>query len=93
MVSAYPVSVKDFLIYSALRLLLFIAVLVVVIGFWILAFGSDTTILWPVLLAFLISGGLSIFVLNRPREALAQRVESRANRAASKFQEIRSKED
>ncbi len=86
-------AVKDFLVYTGLRTLVFAAVLVVVVGLWIAVFGSESTILWPVMIAFVLSGLLSYFVLNRPREALARRVQSRADRAAGKFEELRAKED
>jgi hypothetical protein len=85
--------VKDFLVYTLLRLLLFAAVLAVVVAVWVSVFGSDTTILWPVLIALLISGALSFFVLNRPREALARRVQTRAEQAAGKYEQLRAKED
>ncbi|HEY6548179.1 MAG TPA: DUF4229 domain-containing protein [Vicinamibacteria bacterium] len=84
---------KDFLVYTLLRVLLFAAVLVLVIALWVALFGQDTSILWPVLIAFLISGALSLFVLNRPREALARRVQARAERAAGRYERMRAKED
>jgi MFS family permease len=85
--------VKAFVIYSALRLALFAAVLALVIGIWIRVFGGEQSILWPVLVAFLISGLLSLFLLNKPREEFARRVEERAHRAATKFEELKTKED
>jgi hypothetical protein len=85
--------VKEFLVYTLLRLVLFGAVLALVVAVWAAVFGADTTILWPVLIALLISGALSFFVLNRPREALARRVQSRAERAAGKYEQMRAKED
>lgn len=84
---------KEFAIYSLLRLMLLAAVFVVVLGIWILVFGNDSSIVWPLLLAFLVSGILSVFLLNRPREAFAERVEGRAHRVASRYHELRSKED
>ena len=50
-------------------------------------------ILWAVVIAFLVSGIGSYFLLARQREAFAQRVESRAQRATAKIEEMRSKED
>ena len=84
---------KPFLIYSLLRLLLFIAVFAVVLGVWILAFGEDSSIFWPLLIGLFVSGVLSIFVLNKPREQFAEKVEARARRAAQKFDELKARED
>lgn len=84
---------KEFAIYSLLRLLLLVAVFVVVLGIWIKVLGSEWSIIWPLLVAFVISGVLSAFLLNRPREALAQQVEQRAHRASAKFQEMKTRED
>lgn len=85
--------VKEFAIYTVLRLGLFVAVLAVVLGIWILLLGREASLLWPLLVAFVVSGVLSVFVLNSPREAFARKVESRAERAAAAFDELRSKED
>ena len=46
-----------------------------------------------VILAFVISGIGSYFLLERQRAAFAQRVEARAERATAAFEEMRAKED
>lgn len=83
--------------YTALRLVLFLASLVMVLGIWSLVNGGDgvngSQLFFAVIAAFIISGVASYFVLSRQREALAQRVEARASKAVSKFDEMRSKED
>ncbi|HQR26557.1 MAG TPA: DUF4229 domain-containing protein [Nocardioides sp.] len=84
---------KEFVVYSLLRLVLFVAVFAVVLAIWIPVLGNDWSIVWPLLVAFLISGVLSVFLLNRPREAFARRVETRAQRAAAKYQDLKTKED
>ncbi|WP_109506475.1 DUF4229 domain-containing protein [Nocardioides speluncae] len=85
---------KEFLVYTGLRVLLFIACFVVVAGIWGLLDSDDQIpVLGPLLVAVLLSGVASYFLLNRPREAFAQRVQGRADRAAAKFDEMRSKED
>jgi uncharacterized membrane protein len=84
--------VKEFVIYTALRVLLFVACLGIVVGVWLLL--SDTMpILWAVVIAFVLSGIGSYFLLNRPRAAFAARVEERASRAAAAFEERRARED
>ena len=83
---------KEFVIYTALRLGLFVASLVVVVGVWMLL--ADTVpILWPLVISLVMSGLASYFLLNRQREAFARRVELRAERMQQRFEEMKSKED
>ncbi|HET7196975.1 MAG TPA: DUF4229 domain-containing protein [Nocardioides sp.] len=83
---------KEFVIYTALRLGLFVASLAVVVGVWMLL--ADTVpILWPIVISFVVSGVASYFLLNRQRQAFARRVELRAERMQERFEEMKSKED
>ena len=83
---------KEFVIYTALRIGLFVASLAIVVGVWMLL--ADTVpILWPIVISFVVSGLASYFLLNRQREAFARRVERRAERMQERFEEMRSKED
>jgi uncharacterized membrane protein len=84
--------VKEFWIYTVMRLALFVGSLGIVIGVWFLV-DDEVPILWAVVIAFLLSGVGSYFLLDRPREALARRVQERADRMAAKVEEMRSKED
>jgi len=84
--------VKEFVIYTALRVLLFLACLGIVLGVWMLVTGS-VPLLWAVVIAFALSGVASYFLLNRPRAAFAARVEERAARATAAFDERRARED
>lgn len=83
---------KEFAIYTGLRILLFIASLGVVLGVWLLA-GRPGAVVWAVVVAFLISGIASYFLLDRQRTAFAARVEQRAARATAAFDERRARED
>ena len=66
----------------------------VVAGGWALVSGSEQVpVLWTVVIAFVISGALSLVVLQRPREAFARRVDARASAAASRFDELKARED
>jgi len=86
--------VKEFLVYTGLRAGIFLASLLVVGGTWALVTGDEQVpALWVVLLAFLISGVASLFLLNRQREAFARRVEARADRATERYQAAKAKED
>ncbi len=83
---------KEFWIYTGLRLLLFLATLAVVFGVWLLL-ADQVPLLWAVVIAFAISGVASYFLLDRAREALARRVQARADRAAAALEARRAKED
>lgn len=83
---------KEFWIYTLLRLALFVGSLGIVVGVWFLA-ADQVPILWAIVIAFLLSGLGSYFLLNRQREALARRVQTRAETMTAKVEEMRSKED
>ncbi|CAA9406233.1 MAG: hypothetical protein AVDCRST_MAG06-2550 [uncultured Nocardioides sp.] len=92
--TAYPGGVKEFVVYTAMRLLVFVASLLIVVGVWSLVAGRDSVhAVWTVVLAFIVSGIASYFLLNRQREAFARRVEERAHRASAAFEERRGRED
>jgi hypothetical protein len=84
--------VKEFVIYTALRILLFAASLALVIGGW-LAFDRTVPLALAFLVALLLSGVGSYFLLNHYRERFAQVVQRRAERATAAFEELNAKED
>ena len=80
---------KEFVVYTLLRLALFAATFAVVAGIWLLV--ADGFPIFPVLvIAFVISGIVSYFLLNGQRVAFASKVE---NRATAAVERSRSKED
>ena len=88
---------KEFVVYTALRLGLFFGCLAIVLGIWWAAAGTEqlteTQVFVSMVVAFLLSGVASYFLLNRFREQLARKVQGRAERATSRFEEMRSRED
>ncbi len=84
---------KEFVIYTALRIVLFLASFGIVVGLMALAFGGRYNLFWAVVLAFLISGIASYYILNRQREEFARRVETRAAKATAAFEERKARED
>ncbi len=84
---------KEFVVYTALRIVLFLASFGVVVGIMALAFGGRYNLFWAIILAFLISGVASYFILDRQREEFARRVETRAAKAAAAFEERKARED
>jgi hypothetical protein len=86
--------VKHFVIYTVLRLGLFLATAVVLSAAAVPLFGGSGAVWFVTLLAAaVISSLLSLRYLAGPRERFAESVEARAGRAKAKFDEIRSRED
>ena len=84
--------VKEFVVYTLLRLVLFVGTLAIVAGIWdLVADGVD--LIWALVISLVISGLLSYPLLNRQRTAFARRVEERAARTVSAFEEMKAKED
>ena len=83
---------KEFWIYTGLRIALFLGSFAIAFGIWAAA-ADEVPVVWVVVIAFIVSGIGSYFLLARQREAFAQRVETRAQRATQKIEEMRSKED
>ena len=83
---------KEFWIYTALRLALFAASVAVVGGIW-LAVGDSANVMWVLVISLGVSGVASYFVLGRQRTALAHHVDDRARRASERFEELKAKED
>ena len=90
--TAYPEGVKEFVIYTGLRIGLFIGSLVLVIGVWMLV-ADQVPVLWAVVIAFALSGVGSYFLLDRQRAAFARRVEERAQRMGARYDEMKTRED
>ncbi len=90
--AAYPGAVKEFWIYTALRVGLFLGAFCIVFGVWFLV-ADSVNMLLVVIIAFLVSGFASYVLLERQRNAFAVRVEDRAGRITEKYEEMRSKED
>jgi hypothetical protein len=92
MVDIYPDRVKEFVVYTLLRLLLFVASVAVVAGLW-LAVADSVPVMWVLLIALAVSGVASYFLLNRQRESFARRVDDRARRATAAFEAHKARED
>ena len=83
---------REFVVYTALRLLMFAATFGIVLGLW-LAVAGKANIFACVVIGFVASGIGSYFLLNSQRAAFARRVEVRAERATKAFDALRAKED
>ncbi|MEQ6902407.1 DUF4229 domain-containing protein [Nocardioides sp. YIM 152588] len=83
---------KEFWIYTALRMGLFLGAFAIVFGVWFLA-ADSVPVLWVIVVAFLISGVASFLLLNDQRTAFASKVEARAGKVSERYEAARSKED
>ncbi|GAB3242393.1 DUF4229 domain-containing protein [Nocardioides dilutus] len=83
---------KEFVVYTGLRILLFLATLGVILGAWVLV-ADEANLFLAVVIAFIVSGIGSYYLLERQRSAFATRVEARAERATAAFEERRARED
>ena len=82
---------KEFAVYTLLRVGLFIISWVVISAVWSLVVGHDY--LWPFCIAALLSSFVSLKFLSPQRERFAARVQAGAARASARMEEIRSRED
>lgn len=83
---------KEFAVYTLMRGLLFIAAFLIVIALWGLL-ADEVPMVWAAVIALLISGVASFFLLNHQREAFARRVEARAAAASESFERQKAHED
>ena len=83
---------KEFWIYTGLRILLFAASVALVAGIW-LTVSSSSNLMWILIVSLVLSGLASYFLLGRQRSALAHHVDDRARRASAKLDEMKAKED
>jgi uncharacterized membrane protein len=84
--------VKEFWVYTLMRLGLFLGSFAIVFGIWFLVTG-DVPVIWVVVIAFAVSGVGSYYLLERQREQFAIKVEGRAAKVSQKLEAQRAKED
>jgi hypothetical protein len=84
---------KEFFVYTAARLALFAATYGIVVGLYVLVVGTPVPVLLTLLLAAVISGITSVYLLRGMRERFAAKVQARATRMSQRFEEMKAKED
>lgn len=85
---------KEFAVYTVARIALFVASYAVIAAVYMLVSGeSSVPLLWPLLLAAVVSAVASLHLLKVPRARFAARVEARASTISRRFEEARAKED
>lgn len=84
---------KEFLVYTAARFGIFIAIYAVIAGIYVAVAGTPVPVLWPLLLAAVLSTVASVYLLRGMRERFAATVQDRATRMSHRFEEMKAKED
>ena len=85
---------KEFAVYTLSRIGLFVLAYALVVGVYMLVTGAGSVpILWPFVVAVLLSATASLFLLRGQRDRFAAAVQRRAAAASRKFEEARAKED
>ena len=85
---------KEFAIYTAARIGLFVVSHAAVVGVYLLVSGErEIPLFWPFLVAVLISAVASAYLLRAQRERFALVVQRRAEKASARLEQARSKED
>jgi hypothetical protein len=84
---------KEFVVYTLARIAMFVGSLVLIGGVWWLLAGEEPPLIWPLLMAALVSAIGSYYLLAGPRERFAALVEDRASNMTRRLEEQRSKED
>ncbi len=76
---------KEFAVYTAARLGIFLVTYGVIVAVYLLATGADhVPLIWPFLLAVLVSAVASVTLLRKQRDAFAAAVHERAERSAQR---------
>ncbi len=84
---------KEFAIYTVMRLVLFVATYAVLGGAWVAVYGKGGVLLAPFLAAIIVSSMVSLKLLAPQRERFAAVVDARATRASQRFEDLKSRED
>jgi membrane protein implicated in regulation of membrane protease activity len=84
---------KEFLVYTAARLALFAATYALVVGLYVLVVGTPVPVLMTLLVAAIVSGITSVYLLRGMRERFTAKVQGRADRMAQRSEETKAKED
>ena len=84
---------KEFWVYTGARVGLFLVCYGVIFGTWALIGGLPVPLLWPLVLAAVVSSGLALVLLRGMRTRFNASVQARAERMSRRFEDLRAKED
>jgi hypothetical protein len=85
---------REFVLYTAARFGIFGATYaLVLLMVWLVDRNGPLPVLWPLILAAVLSTFVSAYLLRNLRERFAERVTERADRMSTRFEEMRARED
>ncbi len=85
---------REFVLYTAARFGVFgVTYALVLLMVWLVDRNGPLPVLWPLILAAVLSTFLSAYLLRDLRERFARRVTERADRMSTRFEEMRARED
>lgn len=85
---------REFVLYTAARFGIFgVTYALVLLMVWLVDQNGPLPVLWPLILAAVLSTFVSAYLLRNLRERFAQRVTERADRMSTRFEEMRARED
>ena len=85
---------KEFAIYTAWRLAIFVVVYAAIIGIYVAVSDAATIpLFWPFLLAVVVSAVASAVLLRKQRDAFAASVQRRAEKGAARRAAVREEEE
>lgn len=83
---------KEFAVYTAARFGIFVVLLAVILGLWIVVAGTPVPLLWPLVIAAVLSTLLSAYLLRSMRERVTGQLQRRGELAARRNAAVRAKE-
>jgi membrane protein implicated in regulation of membrane protease activity len=85
--------VKEFIVYTAARIGVFAVIYATVLGVAALVTDGPLPVLWPLVVAAVLSSVVSIYLLRGMRERFTEQVAARAGRMSERFEAMKAKED
>ncbi len=87
------VPVKEFAVYTAARFGIFALIYGLVVAGYLLVAGAPVPLLWPLLLAAVLSTVASTYLLRNMRARFQAQVQQRAARMSQRFEQMKAKEE
>ena len=92
--SPYGGGMREFVLYTAARFAIFGATYaVVLLVVWLVDRDGPLPVLWPLILAAVLSTFLAARLLRDMRDRFTRQVQERSERMSTRFEEMRAKED
>jgi hypothetical protein len=85
---------REFVLYTAARFAIFgVTYGVILLVVWLVDPDGPLPVLWPLVLAAVLSAFVAARLLRDMRERFARQIQERSERMSTRFEEMRAKED